>query len=73
MALLVIFSGLTLVGYSSGILTPEETGFLEKLLIWLESIDLNALHATLAAILGAVIVLIRLFVKKQNRFKRDSN
>jgi len=59
----------TFVGYASGNLIIEESDWISNLITFLESINLNALHATAAAIISGVLMLLRLLASKEKRDK----
>ncbi len=67
--LFVVFISLTLSGYAAGMLSVDESNFIDTIITFLEGIDLNALHATAAAILAAILMLLRMFQRKQAKNK----
>ena len=69
LVLFVLFFSLTVIGYATGNLSIEESNWIEAIITFLESIDLNALHATAAAILGAILMLLRMFQRREKSGK----
>lgn len=63
----VIFVVLTYSGFAAGLLTPDELGFIDKIILFLENLDLDGLHFTLATIIAAILMLLRLFQKRKNK------
>ena len=50
--------------FASSLFVPEDLSFIEKVIAWLESIDLDEIHATLSTIIALLLILLRLFKKK---------
>jgi len=67
--LLAVFVGLTLNGYASGMLSPDEMDAIDKIIAFLESIDLNGIHLAVAALLTAAIMVLKLFKKRIDKKK----
>ena len=58
------FFAITLTGYASGMLSGEEMDFIDRMIIFLENIDLDGIHIALTAIITTLLVLLRLFKKR---------
>lgn len=59
-ALMLIHTGLN----AEILFSPEDMTFLEKVIQWLENIDLDEIHATLSTIIALLLILLRLFRKR---------
>ena len=45
-------------------LQPEDLNFIDKVIMWLENLDLDGLHATLSTVVALLLILLRIFQKR---------
>ncbi len=58
---------IVVTGSAETMMDPVTSGTIQRIIDWLEAIDLNGIHAVAGLILAAAIALLKLFLKKNTK------